>query len=706
MAIRLNDNIETKAPKLLDSRQSLNGRVPYTSVQEATSNVQKIFRSRGLTAYILSQEGELQPYWYRDGVEDEDLVRIRLSDLSNTGDTAGDVFVTFEDLYQGNVFLSGGFEHLQNYDYFVWADKYIINNVMFQTYISKTVTLQPSDPNFDRIDVIVVDDTETISVVTGTPSANPEKPSLNQENQLEVTFILVKANSASPDDIVNKLIYDENLQQPNEADTTGAGNVDLESLENPYTGTKSLKYEDDSASVKFKLQEVFHKDEFDFLILHIWNTTVDSRFIISANDTLVTTSVSNSVLIEPGKYGYNSATSIWHKLVIPLEDFNLSTIPYEGFTIAKSQGGISFVDKISMQSNGGVYVEGLYTGGLNINIKNKVIDVDIVNNIKSKVFLGSLSHRPYGMTIDKDDNLYFSQFQHTLITKIAPSGEVTNFGPVSGVVESMTSDEDGNIYGTNTHATGGSIFKITSSGNILTILDLGVHGGDSARHVMIDSNGKLKITCRNSSNILEADLDGNNVSVFATVGDWGSQVVEDSQGNFWLPSSNDDKTYKIGPNGAVITDFNTPGKPDHIAIDSQDNVYVTCFDSNTVFKIDSLDNLSVFEDGVVDPLAVTVDKNDFLYLSSFSENKVYIFSPEGDKRVFGNTGSNPYKIELDSRGNIYSLDRSAYQITKIYNMNHMVVDSYNKIQTGTVEELWEEVLKLESSVLNWGVEEW
>lgn len=69
MSIIINDNISVQAPKILDSRYSLNGVTPYIDVAQVNSTVPISYRSLGLTVLIGNQE-----YWYQDGITDLDLV--------------------------------------------------------------------------------------------------------------------------------------------------------------------------------------------------------------------------------------------------------------------------------------------------------------------------------------------------------------------------------------------------------------------------------------------------------------------------------------------------------------------------------------------------------------------------------------------------------------------------------------------------------
>jgi hypothetical protein len=82
MAINLNDNLSTLAPKPTDNRYG-----PYGSLEEALLAVSPIFRYPGLTVGIqtVSQE-DVTDYWFNPGVSDSDLVKKVYGPSSIPGD--------------------------------------------------------------------------------------------------------------------------------------------------------------------------------------------------------------------------------------------------------------------------------------------------------------------------------------------------------------------------------------------------------------------------------------------------------------------------------------------------------------------------------------------------------------------------------------------------------------------------------------------
>lgn len=154
-------------------------------------------------------------------------------------------FARISDLYRGNELLNYGIVQTSGYSYNVWADRYIINNVLYTTRIEGTVTLDPAHPTLDRFDGIMIKvvsgGPNEIIVKTGIPSENPVSPNIDTQTELLVRFILVKAGTSEPDiDIVQ--IYNENLGSPNEWTVSTIGAVDPNNTEFASKGTKSIKF--------------------------------------------------------------------------------------------------------------------------------------------------------------------------------------------------------------------------------------------------------------------------------------------------------------------------------------------------------------------------------------------------------------------------------------------------------------------------------
>ena len=115
----------------------------------------------------------------------------------------------------------------------------------FHTSGPDQVTMAGADPTNNRFDAVVVNESGTISVITGTASANPAFPTI-PETQLVIGYVLVEAGTTAPT-VLQDLIYDENTGTPTEWTTstyttgTGAtGSIDFNGTTSCYHGTKCI----------------------------------------------------------------------------------------------------------------------------------------------------------------------------------------------------------------------------------------------------------------------------------------------------------------------------------------------------------------------------------------------------------------------------------------------------------------------------------
>lgn len=198
---------------------------------------------------------------------------------------------------------------------------------IYQTPGPTTVTLSPADPVNPRIDVIYVASDSQVHVKTGTPSPSPLKPTLTQETEIELTFVLIGAGATVPTGISEVLVYDELVGPPTEWTTTtnDAIHIDLASNDTPSTGAKNIKKDTDGPDLNRKLitytaPTAFLIDDFEYLKF---------RFLFESEPTktcaIITFKKSGQVIGNvavqasiPAQFGFNpTLTDTWQQIVIP-----------------------------------------------------------------------------------------------------------------------------------------------------------------------------------------------------------------------------------------------------------------------------------------------------------------------------------------------------------------------------------------------------
>ena len=144
-------------------------------------------------------------------------------------------------------------------DFFETAAIYVLNHVTLTSPTVTPLTLTPSDPVFNRIDLIGLGPTGP-TVITGVPSSSPQEPSFNPQVFIRRAAVLVEAGALTPN-ITTDIIYDENLGLPDEWTATNTGGtVDFANTLFPYhlTIDASVSVFDSSNRLKFNYSDTVH----------------------------------------------------------------------------------------------------------------------------------------------------------------------------------------------------------------------------------------------------------------------------------------------------------------------------------------------------------------------------------------------------------------------------------------------------------------
>jgi hypothetical protein len=240
--------------------------------------------------------------------------------------------------------------------YRVPACSYIIGGTTYTT-AQVDITLGDADPTNPRIDVIAANTSGAIVVVAGTPAANPVKPTVDPDTQIELTHADVEAGATTPTGVTSTLIYDENAGPGTEwtCSKNGAG-INLESTTNPFSGTKDIEGTAVSAGqyVVCEAASAFNIDTLNTTILNIRSKATWPRQK-SIQITLLLNGVQkgSAVVLNDGAFSFSSATiSAYQQIVITNSLFAKGeSINQIKFNVAGGGSAIGFyLDRISMQA--------------------------------------------------------------------------------------------------------------------------------------------------------------------------------------------------------------------------------------------------------------------------------------------------------------------------------------------------------------------
>jgi hypothetical protein len=237
----------------------------------------------------------------------------------------------------------------------VSAAEYVIGgNVYFSP--QTVVTLTAADPTNDRIDVIAVDDTSTVVVITGTPSATPVEPPIDPATQLKLTFIYVPAGSSSPA-ITREDLYQENTEWTS---STNTGNINPASTNNPFAGTVDIE---GTATVNGNRVQLVRPTgtvvvgNYEIFVMQIRSKAAwPNQKSIQLYWMHGATNIGVSVTVKDGTFGFDSSnTTGYQQIVIPISAFQVGSYQCDTFraVVTGGAGPIGwYIDNVSIQ--GGV----------------------------------------------------------------------------------------------------------------------------------------------------------------------------------------------------------------------------------------------------------------------------------------------------------------------------------------------------------------
>ncbi|MDB6174663.1 MAG: repeat containing protein [Chthoniobacteraceae bacterium] len=326
-------------------------------------------------------------------------------------------------------------------------------------------------------------------------------------------------------------------------------------------------------------------------------------------------------------------------------------------TVAGSPGISGYADGSSAQFYGpqGVAVDGngtLIVADTDNHVIRRITSDGVVTTLAGNAVSAAFErtawlYNPVGIAIDRTGNLYVADASDSTIRKITSAGVVTTLAGLSGqrgnangigdearfvYPSGVAVDDDGNVYVADT---GNSrIRKITSDGVVTTLAGSALGSGSSdglgseARFsgptgVAVDGDRNLYVADRNNHTIRKITSAGVVSTLAGMARTIGSANGIGSEARFYDPTG--------------------------VAVDSDGNVYVAEFSSQTIRKITS--------GGIVTTLAG-------------SAGTVGTGHGSGDYGSTDGTGSearfgNPSGVAVDANGNVYVADSGTQIIRKI-----------------------------------------
>jgi hypothetical protein len=132
-------------------------------------------------------------------------------------------------------------------------------------------------------------------------------------------------------------------------------------------------------------------------------------------------------------------------------------------------------------------------------------------------------------------------------------------------------------------------------------------------------------------------------------------LATDSKRNLYAAGGPDARVFRIGPDGATETFFETEAVEIHaLAVDANDNVYAATSPESKIYKIDPSGTHSLFFEPPLDYVwDMAFDKNGNLFVGTGDGGKIYRVTPDGKGEVYFDTGETHVRsVKIDAEGNL------------------------------------------------------
>lgn len=186
------------------------------------------------------------------------------------------------------------------------------------------ITLQASNPDNPRIDVIVATEDNEFSVIAGTPAANALKPYINPITQVEIAEILIPAGATGfGGSIFRNVIYNENTEWTG----TGVGVVVyFDSTTDPYFGLKCADVGNIQTADYVKFESSGNVSIVDYDLLHL---ALKFKFNVTKLSALLVEFYLDGVLVSsPRNVPFLSGPDKWQHISIEMSSISFSDAFY------------------------------------------------------------------------------------------------------------------------------------------------------------------------------------------------------------------------------------------------------------------------------------------------------------------------------------------------------------------------------------------
>ncbi|MEM9647018.1 MAG: DUF5050 domain-containing protein [Bacteroidota bacterium] len=225
------------------------------------------------------------------------------------------------------------------------------------------------------------------------------------------------------------------------------------------------------------------------------------------------------------------------------------------------------------------------------------------------------------------------------------SVEVSTYSSITAP-DALELDDSGNLFAANYGQS--QVYKIEPDRTVSTFLT----DQPGAAGMAFDSEGYMYLARYDNADIVKVSPDGSNVEVFAEEVAAPIEVAFDSEGNLYTNNNVNNFITEIDSDGnkriRSLNVFNNSS----LAIDDQDNIFVSDYTSGRISRIDAeTGNRSTFTTIPIsqDGIGYIIFSNGKFYATAISDNVVYEIDQDGTSKIIaGKTGVSG---TMDGNGN-------------------------------------------------------
>jgi hypothetical protein len=278
---------------------------------------------------------------------------VNISEIDNNG-----ILVFPDGLFvlapRSGLVYGGVVTWISGYTYHISAAGYFINGNYYESP-ETTITLNPPDDTYNRIDTFIVDTSSVASVLEGDPSDNPAQAGIDLGTQLELSFALVEVGTTQPS-LDTECAYLENIEWTT---STNSSTINLASSSDSFSGSVSIEGTNVNAGANIRLIRSTTFNPTDYSVITFKIKSKGSWGVGSAakrlNITLRSGGGIAGLSLNLQNYGLDPSVTTWQTITVPIYAFSLGTsaIPLEGIGFDVSGGSFPtmgfFIDNVCLQ---------------------------------------------------------------------------------------------------------------------------------------------------------------------------------------------------------------------------------------------------------------------------------------------------------------------------------------------------------------------